>query len=78
MTAFERLYPHYWRFAWWFPFEIDGAMMNFPERLLLAHVDWLSRATPGTFAWDARHPAGGPPIIINYIDHTHRHHGAAA
>ena len=74
MTAFERLYPNFWRFAWWFPLEIDRAMDNFPERILLAHVDWLARAAPGSFAWDARAPADGPPLVVRDIDHTHRHH----
>ena len=45
MSMYERLYPHLRRFVWWFPLEIKDARMNFPERLLLAHLDWMVKAS---------------------------------
>lgn len=65
MGVYERLFADLERFAWWFPLGVRTSGRNpcgnFPERLLLAHLDWRAKAAADgaspPFGWDVRSPA---------------------
>jgi len=77
VSAYERLFPDLARFAWWWPYEIRSAKANFPERLMLAHMDWRARAaragSHAPFSWSM---AGldGKPLMVLGIEHSHNAH----
>jgi hypothetical protein len=77
VNAYERLFPDLAHFAWWWPYEIRSASVNYPERLLLAHMDWRVRAaragSHAPFSWSA---AGldGQPLMVLGIEHSHEAH----
>lgn len=80
MSAYEQLLPDFARFFWWwFPKfgAVAAAWKNFPERLLLAHLDWRVKAAENhqgpPFLWSYAGPSGAP--IRVGIDHRYRGHG---
>ena len=80
VDAYERLFPSLATFLWWFPAHVATALNQFPERLALAHADWLAKSGRN-FRWDVRLPAsafrrrGASDVFgVAIIDHTHRTH----
>ncbi|KAH8047231.1 sulfite oxidase [Aureococcus anophagefferens] len=51
VDAYERLFPSLATFLWWFPAHVATALNQFPERLALAHADWLAKSGRN-FRWD--------------------------
>ena len=56
VDAYERLFPSLATFLWWFPAHVATALNQSPERLALAHADWLAKSGRN-FRWDVRLPA---------------------
>ena len=80
VDAYERLFPSLATFLWWFPAHVATALNQFPERLALAHADWLAKSGRN-FRWDVKLPAaafrrrGASDVFgVAVIDHNYRTH----